>query len=60
MDEGRVGVDIAECRECGRPWTTDVRRHRTSVRRGLRDFICDACREEQIAAAAARRALDAE
>ena len=60
MDEGRVGVDIAECRECGRPWTTDVRRHRMSVRRGLRDFICDACREEQIAAAAARRALDAE
>ena len=60
MDEGRVGVDIAECRECGRPWTTDVSRHRTSVRRGLRDFICDACREEQIAAAAARRALDAE
>ena len=58
MGEGRVGADIAECRECGRPWTTDVMRHRTSVHRGLREFICDDCREVQTAAVAARRGED--
>ena len=58
MGDGGPGAEIPECGECGRPWTTDVMRHRTSVHRGLRDFICDACREEQISAAAVRRAGD--
>ena len=55
--ERNVGADIPECGECGQPWTTDVERHRTSVRRGLRNIICDACREEQVAVAAARQGL---
>ena len=58
MGDGERGVNIPECGECGRPWTADAERHRTSARRGLRDFICDACREKQISAAAARRGGD--
>ena len=50
MKEVAPPADVPECHECGLPWTTDPGRHRTALRRGLRDFICDACREAQIAA----------
>ena len=40
--------DITECGSCGLPWATDSGRHRTALRRGMRVFICDPCREAQI------------
>ena len=48
--DGAPSADITECGSCGLPWTSDVGRHRTAVRRGLREFICDECRDAQIAA----------
>ena len=42
-------ADVVECGSCGFPWTVDVDRHRTALRRGMRKFICDGCREAQIA-----------
>ena len=39
---------VPECIQCEEPWTYDVGRHRTALRRGMRDFICDGCREAQI------------
>ena len=42
-------ADVVECGSCGLPWTVDVDRHRTALRRGMRAFICDGCRETQIA-----------
>ena len=43
-------ADVPECGSCGLPWTYDVGRHRTALQRGMRAFICDSCREAQIAA----------
>ena len=43
-------ADVPECGNCGLPWTYDVGRHRTALQRGMRAFICDSCREAQIAA----------
>ena len=43
-------ADVPECHKCGLPWTYDICRHRTAVQRGLREFICDGCREAEIAA----------
>ena len=43
-------TSIAECQVCGLPWTTDSGRHRTAVRRGLNEYLCDTCRDAQIAA----------
>ena len=40
---------VPECGSCRLPWTHDVGRHRTALRRGMRVFICDGCREVQIA-----------
>ena len=40
---------VPECGICRLPWTYDVGRHRTALRRGMRAFICDGCREAQIA-----------
>ena len=45
-----TGADIPECHVCRLPWTSDVGRHWTALRRGLKEFLCDACREAQIAA----------
>ena len=42
--------DVPECGSCGLPWTADAGRHRTALRRGMRDFICDCCREAEITA----------
>ena len=55
-----AGADIPDCGECGRLWTEDVLRHRRSWHRGLREFLCDSCRDQQIAAAVARRESSAE
>ena len=44
-----TGADIPECYVCGRPWTTDSVRHRTALKRGMRAFLCDSCREAEIA-----------
>ena len=57
--ESKAAADIPECGECGKPWTTDLGRHQRAVHRGLRECICDSCREEQIAAVAARHGLPA-
>ena len=46
--DGVSSADITECASCGLPWTTDAGRHLTAIRRGLREFICDGCREAQI------------
>ena len=40
---------VPECIQCELPWTHDVGRHRTALRRGMRTFVCDGCREAQIA-----------
>ena len=45
--ESKAAADIPECGECGKPWTTDLGRHQRAVHRGLRECICDSCREEQ-------------
>ena len=50
-------ADVPECYKCGLPWTYDVCRHRTALQRGMRAFICDGCREAQIAAKGAIGAL---
>ena len=42
-------ADIPECHVCGLPWTYDVGRHRLALQRRIREFLCDSCREEQIA-----------
>ena len=56
---GGVGSgDVTECGICGLPWTADTDRHRTAVRRGMREFICDECREAQVAAVGGIEALD--
>ena len=48
---GTVAVaDVPECHKCGLPWTSDAGRHRTALQRGMRAFICDSCREAEIAA----------
>ena len=44
-----VSPPVPECGSCELPWTVDVGRHRTALRRGMRAFICDGCREAQIA-----------
>ena len=44
-----VSPAVPECHKCALPWTYDVGRHRTALRRGMRTFICDGCREAQIA-----------
>ena len=49
--DGTPASDMTECHVCGLPWTSDPDRHRVAVRRGLREFICDQCREVQIAVA---------
>ena len=41
-------ADVPECGSCALPWTYDVGRHRTALRRGMRVFICNSCRESQI------------
>ena len=41
--------DITECGSCGLPWTSDPGRHWTALRRGMRIFVCDTCRDAQIA-----------
>ena len=48
MSSNPSATSITECHVCGLPWTTDAVRHRTALRRGLREFICDGCREAQI------------
>ena len=57
---GGPAADVPECHECGLPWTTDVARHRTALRRGLREFLCDSCREAQIAAHVGLEVLSSE
>ena len=47
---GTFSSDVPECGSCGLPWTADAGRHRTALRRGMRDFICDCCREAEITA----------
>jgi hypothetical protein len=49
MEDVASAADVPECESCALPWTSDVGRHRTALRRGMRKFICDACREAQIA-----------
>ena len=48
MSSSPSATSITECHVCGLPWTTDAGRHLTAIRRGLREFICDGCRESQI------------
>ena len=48
MSSSPSATSITECHVCGLPWTTDAGRHLTAIRRGLREFICDECRESQI------------
>ena len=48
MSSSLSATSITECHVCGLPWTTDAGRHLTAIRRGLREFICDECRESQI------------
>ena len=48
MSSSPSSTSITECHVCGLPWTPDAGRHRTAIRRGLREFICDGCREVQI------------
>ena len=48
MGSSPSAASITECHVCGLPWTTNAGRHRTAIRRGLREFICDGCREAQI------------
>ena len=43
-------ADVPECGSCGLPWTSDAGRHRLALQRGMRAFICDGCREAEIAA----------
>ena len=49
MSGERFG-DITECGSRGLPWTADAGRIWTGVRRGMRAFIWDGCREAEIAA----------
>ena len=49
MDVVASAADVPECIQCELPWTHDVGRHRTALRRGMRKFLCDGCREAQIA-----------
>ena len=48
MSSSPSATSITACHVCGLPWTTDAVRHRTALRRGLQEFICDGCREGQI------------
>ena len=48
--DGPPSGDISECGSCGLPWTSDADRHRLALQRGMRAFICDGCREAEIAA----------
>ena len=48
MEDVASATDVPECGSCALPWTSDVGRHRTALRRGMRAFICDGCREAQI------------
>ena len=48
MSSSPFATSITECHVCGLPWTPDAARHRTAIRRGLREFICDGCRQAQI------------
>ena len=48
MSSSPSATSITACHVCGLPWTTDAVRHRTSIGRGLREFICDRRREGQI------------
>ena len=48
--DGPPSGDISECGSCGLPWTSDADRHRLALQRGMRAFICDSCREAEIAA----------
>ena len=48
MSSSPSATSITECHVCGLPWTTDAGRHLTAIRRSLREFICDGCRESQI------------
>ena len=45
-----VAADIPECQDCGQPWTPDPIRHKKAIRRGMREFLCDACRDAQVRA----------
>ena len=55
--DGAPATNITECGTCGQPWTSDGGRHRRAVQLGMREFICDECRDAQIAALGGTEAL---